>query len=360
MTRVGSGSSLRARSLITSSVASSAQWTSSSTRTFGVCCRRSCISAVTTSCGGASRATASTSAPPRPSATARRGPSGLGVNSGSQPPENTSTDCGCSSQNLRMSVVLPTPASPTTTTSLPRPTEASATAPASTSSALSRSSRSSCSTGPASTCGSAWAGSRTPEGTSLRSDHRGRNARSTQGRTDLEAPCPTGWPAGWGVPPGEFDWRPPTTLPGARRSTSDLRQSEVAGKPAGKTACEDTGRSCSGARRHPDRVGWRGACYPVSGIIMMSLSPRSTPAGERGRVVGDERLVSEPGTDAVHEGERATYASISFIVHLSDLLWRHHPTRSHHDDDCRAGYPASRACARQSVTAGGWGVVRAR
>ena len=72
MTRVGSGSSLRASSLMTSSVASSAQWTSSRTRTFGVCCRRSFISAVTTSCGGASRATASTSAPPRPSATARR------------------------------------------------------------------------------------------------------------------------------------------------------------------------------------------------------------------------------------------------------------------------------------------------
>ena len=120
MISAGTVSTRRASSRNTSSVASSAQCTSSSTNTVGARARSSRASAATSSCGITPRATSSASSPPASSATTSSGPSGRGVNSGSQLPQRIRADRPRSSQNCRRSAVFPTPASPLTSTIRPR------------------------------------------------------------------------------------------------------------------------------------------------------------------------------------------------------------------------------------------------
>ena len=113
----------RPRSATRSSVASSAQCTSSTTRI-----DRERVSSSRTAASSDSRdpsaSSASDSAPPASRATSRSGPSVRGVTSGSHAPQRTRRD-PTASQTEATSAVLPIPASPPTTTTRPSVRDAS-------------------------------------------------------------------------------------------------------------------------------------------------------------------------------------------------------------------------------------------
>ena len=128
----------------TSSVASSAQWTSSSTTTDG---RGRCqlleqpVRQRRAAWRGLPRAPGSRHQP-LTRAMSANGPNGRGVNSASQSPHSTRANGRTSSQKRRRTSVFPTPASPGTRTTPPRPSRASANASRRPSSTGSRSRRS--------------------------------------------------------------------------------------------------------------------------------------------------------------------------------------------------------------------------
>ena len=107
-----------------SSVASSAQWTSSRTTTVGWA--SSARSARATARGSAPAPSRSASAPSVWAAMSANGPSGVGVARFSHDPRRTRTPA-CA-PNARTSIVFPTPASPPTNTRLPPWAEADASA----------------------------------------------------------------------------------------------------------------------------------------------------------------------------------------------------------------------------------------
>ncbi len=95
LTRTSDGTvaTLRPTSMSTSSVASSAQWTSSRTSTVGRRRRSSSISAAASWCGGGSVSSSRWSSPATSSATSIRGDSGREVSNGSHAPHRTRASC---------------------------------------------------------------------------------------------------------------------------------------------------------------------------------------------------------------------------------------------------------------------------
>ena len=133
----------RPSTVIESSVASSAQCTSSSASTVGRGGRSSsAISRSWMSCGAASAASASSSAAETLPARSRNGPSGRGIERSSQVPNSTRASPSRSSRNRLTSEVLPIPGSPLMHTIRPSPRAAAALASTSAANASSRSSSS--------------------------------------------------------------------------------------------------------------------------------------------------------------------------------------------------------------------------
>jgi hypothetical protein len=101
-------------------VASSAQWTSSTTMTVGRPAS-SWWTAPNTAFRPATSSTASARGPPAPRAMSRNGPRVRGVTRSSQAPTSTRADPDASRANALTRLVFPIPASPETSTTEPRP-----------------------------------------------------------------------------------------------------------------------------------------------------------------------------------------------------------------------------------------------
>ena len=137
-----SGSILPATKRMTSSVASSAQWTSSSTTIVGDVRSSSATSDSARLYGFGPLRTRSSRVPPIVRATSTNGPSGRGMKSGSHAPVTTRVLSATPAQKLLTRALLPTPASPATSTRRPDPAHTSERNRSSAVSSTSRSSRS--------------------------------------------------------------------------------------------------------------------------------------------------------------------------------------------------------------------------
>src|SRR5262245_48346662 len=139
----GSEAIRRPSTVIESSVASSAQCTSSSTSTVGCGANSSsAISSVWTTCGAAPAESASSSSGETLPTRSRIGPSGRGIERSSQVPSSARPPSCMLSRKRETSAVLPIPGSPVTKTTRPSPSAAWSRASASVARAASRSSSS--------------------------------------------------------------------------------------------------------------------------------------------------------------------------------------------------------------------------